>query len=105
MNKVIGHIVCGIDYEDHVNDRAYLDPADAETRMQYLMDLCNKVPRWDRDIGDTLDALDNDEIDAMDELDKLDSAVTQFCVEHDYPRNMENITKFRIEEIEIYGIG
>ncbi len=96
MNKVIVYLVCGIDYEDHVNDRAYYDRIDAETRMQHLKDWCNKMPTWPSNYPE--------ECNAIEAWEQLGHDQEKFCEDHDYPRNMDNITKFRIEELEIYGI-
>ena len=96
MNKVIGHIVCGIDHDDHVNDRAYLNRADAETRMQHLNDVCENRPTWPSNYPE--------EFGAIEAWDQLKRDQEKFCEDNDYPRDMEHITKFSIEEIEIYGI-
>ena len=96
MNNVLVFLVCGIDHDDHVNDRAYFSRRDAETRMKHLEEWCHSVPKIDR-------PFDVDEDDAMDAWEKLDSDTIAFCIEHDYPRDMDNITKFKIEELQVFG--
>jgi hypothetical protein len=96
MNNVLVFLVCGHDYDDHVNDRAYFSRRDAEARKQHLEEWCEKVPKIE-------DPLEVAEDDAMDVWEKLDRDIIAFCIEHDYPRDMESFTKFGIEEIQVFG--
>jgi len=84
------HLVVGIDYDDHINDRAYFKLSDAEARLKHLQTWSKLVPR---------NQLFSDEA-----LELHDKAIQHFCKVHDFPTDMaERTTWFKIETLELRG--
>ena len=84
------HMVVGVGYDEHVNDRAYFKLSDAETRVDHLRRIAKLLPR---------NVLFDDEA-----LELHDKAIEHFCEKFDFPRNMGEFThNYRIETIELRG--
>jgi len=84
------HLVVGVDYEDHINDRAYFKRSEAEARVKHLYTWSKLIPR--------------NKLFDNEALELHEKAIKHFCEKYDFPTDMgEFVTWFKIETIELRG--
>ncbi len=90
MTMTTIHLVVGVGYEDHINDRAFFNLADAEARKKHLETWRKLIPQC---------TLFDDRA-----IELFEKAIAHFCRTYDYPEHMnEFVTHFKIETLELRG--